>query len=55
MSKIKLQGEHSELCVADKIVKMLYVGQGVTLGFWQVLSNSRIEYILEQTYILSSG
>ncbi|KAG1953928.1 hypothetical protein F2P79_009379 [Pimephales promelas] len=35
MSKIKLQGEHSELCVADKIVKMLYVGQGVTLGFWQ--------------------
>ncbi|XP_048031344.1 F-box only protein 15 isoform X1 [Megalobrama amblycephala] len=35
MSKIKLQGEHSELCVADKIIKMLYVGQGVTLGFWQ--------------------
>lgn len=55
MSKIKLQGEHSELCVADKIVKMLYVGQGVTLGFWQVFSNSRIEYIVEQTYILSSG
>lgn len=45
MSKIKLQGEHSELCVADKIVKMLYVGQGVTLGFWQVFSNSRVDTV----------
>ncbi|XP_016142144.1 F-box only protein 15-like [Sinocyclocheilus grahami] len=36
MSKVKLQREHSELCVSDKIVKMLYVGQGVTLGFWKI-------------------
>ncbi|XP_043082742.1 F-box only protein 15 [Puntigrus tetrazona] len=35
MSKIKLQGDHCEVCVSDKIVKMLYVGQGVTLGFWK--------------------
>ncbi|KTG36362.1 hypothetical protein cypCar_00004723 [Cyprinus carpio] len=35
MSKVKLQREHSELCVSDKIVKMLYVGQGITLGFWK--------------------
>ncbi|KAK2869979.1 hypothetical protein Q8A67_024371 [Cirrhinus molitorella] len=35
MSKIKLHEKHSELCVSDKIVKMLYVGQGVTLGFWK--------------------
>uniref|UniRef100_A0A671MWF8 F-box only protein 15-like n=1 Tax=Sinocyclocheilus anshuiensis TaxID=1608454 RepID=A0A671MWF8_9TELE len=33
--RLKLQREHSELCVSDKIVKMLYVGQGVTLGFWK--------------------
>ncbi len=42
MSKIKLQGEHCELCVSDKIVKMLYVGQGVTLGFWKVFFNFNI-------------
>uniref|UniRef100_A0A672L6J1 F-box protein 15 n=1 Tax=Sinocyclocheilus grahami TaxID=75366 RepID=A0A672L6J1_SINGR len=35
----------SELCVSDKIVKMLYVGQGVTLGFWKVFSNSRVDLV----------
>lgn len=45
MSKIKLQGEHRELCVSDKIVKMLYVGQGVTLGFWKVFFNSGVHLV----------
>ncbi|KAI7792813.1 putative F-box only protein 15 [Triplophysa rosa] len=35
MYKILLQGENKELCVTDKLVKLLYIGQGVTLGFWQ--------------------
>ncbi|XP_055038469.2 F-box only protein 15 [Misgurnus anguillicaudatus] len=35
MSKITLKGEHKELCFSDKLVKLLYIGQGVTLGFWQ--------------------
>uniref|UniRef100_A0A8C2ILQ2 F-box protein 15 n=1 Tax=Cyprinus carpio TaxID=7962 RepID=A0A8C2ILQ2_CYPCA len=44
--RLKLQREHSELlCVSDKIVKMLYVGQGITLGFWKVFSNSRVELV----------
>ncbi len=45
MSKIKLQGEHREFCVSDKIVKMLYVGQGVTLGFWKVFFNSGVHLV----------
>ncbi|KAA0704803.1 F-box only protein 15 [Triplophysa tibetana] len=35
MSKIPLQGENKELCASDKLVKLLCIGQGVTLGFWQ--------------------
>lgn len=36
MSKIPLQGENKELCASDKLVKLLCIGLGVTLGFWQV-------------------
>lgn len=31
-----LNGETKELCASDKLVKLLFIGQGVTLGFWQV-------------------
>uniref|UniRef100_A0A8C2C8F7 Secreted protein n=1 Tax=Cyprinus carpio TaxID=7962 RepID=A0A8C2C8F7_CYPCA len=48
MSKIKLQGEHHELCVSDKIVKMLYFGQGITLGFWKLFSNPRVLLVCEE-------
>ncbi|XP_051538569.1 F-box only protein 15-like isoform X2 [Myxocyprinus asiaticus] len=35
MSKIHLKGRNGEFCGSDKIVKLLYIGQGVTVGIWQ--------------------
>uniref|UniRef100_A0A8C1J4A1 F-box domain-containing protein n=1 Tax=Cyprinus carpio TaxID=7962 RepID=A0A8C1J4A1_CYPCA len=32
----------------DKIVKMLYFGQGITLGFWKLFSNPRVLLVCEE-------
>lgn len=35
MATVKVKGECSELFVSDKVIKMVYVGQGITFGLWQ--------------------
>lgn len=35
MAMVKVQGECSELFVSDKVIKMVYVGQGITFGLWK--------------------
>ncbi|XP_056306828.1 F-box only protein 15 isoform X2 [Danio aesculapii] len=35
MATVKVQGECSELFVSDKVIKMVYVGQGITFGLWK--------------------
>ncbi|KAI2649060.1 F-box only protein 15 [Labeo rohita] len=53
MSKIKLQGEHSELCVSDKIVKMLYVGKGDQWEIAFVMVNLHNHRLVERSLPLS--